>query len=186
MIATTLILAAQVSLVPGTAMTYTDGNIIWARNPFCAMANLIPQPQPQLTCQSSFNYDYQEIYDGDGVFQYSQISYNTTLNKAVDCDFPPYDYVPSQVFPTPLCQAIPGRQPCFDNDRDKHFVETSTLIPGFHCPNPGSALNQPTLPDGSYCQEWYGLVPDLGACEFVGYVNSAVPADPVGLSITLQ
>ena len=42
-------------------------------------------------------------------------------------------------------------------------------VPTRHCPLPGSALNQPRLADGhdSYCQEWYGAGPDIGACEFV-------------------
>jgi len=59
----------------------------------------------------------------------------------------------------------------------------------FHCPNPGSALNQPTLPDGSYCGEWFGSAPDIGACEYVTAAMVTVPtvaAPPNSLTVTLQ
>jgi len=46
-------------------------------------------------------------------------------------------------------------------------VDRGTLISGFHCPKPGSALNQPRMSNGDYCQEWYGSSPDLGSCEYV-------------------
>ena len=46
-------------------------------------------------------------------------------------------------------------------------VEGGTLIPGFHCPKPGSALHQPRMSNGDYCQEWYGSSPDIGSCEYV-------------------
>lgn len=52
-----------------------------------------------------------------------------------------------------------------DDTPPNSTINVSTL----HCPNPGSALNQPRLPDqyNSYCLEWYGKGPDIGACEFV-------------------
>jgi hypothetical protein len=59
----------------------------------------------------------------------------------------------------------------------------------FHCPNPGSALNQPKLPDGSYCGEWFGSAPDIGACEYVTAAMVNVPtavAPPFSLTVTLQ
>jgi len=46
-------------------------------------------------------------------------------------------------------------------------VDQGSLIVGFHCPKPGSALNQPRISNGDYCQEWYGASPDLGSCEYV-------------------
>jgi hypothetical protein len=57
----------------------------------------------------------------------------------------------------------------------------------FHCPAPGSALNQPRLPDGSYCGEWFGKAPDIGACE---YTTAAIvqpkPVPPSGFKVTLR
>jgi hypothetical protein len=90
-----LILIAQVMLVPGTAMTYTDGINVWAGNPYCV--------------------------EGGGLLQ-----------------------------------------------PDSPAIDFGVVIEGFHCPQPGSALDQPLQADGSYCQEWYGKFPDAGACEFVG------------------
>ena len=55
-------------------------------------------------------------------------------------------------------------------------------ITEINCPAPGSALNQPRLPDGSYCAEWYGKAPDAGACEFVPPPSGA----PTGLGLKLQ
>lgn len=46
-------------------------------------------------------------------------------------------------------------------------VDHGSLIPGFHCPKPGSALDQPRMSNGDYCHEWYGSSPDLGSCEYV-------------------
>jgi hypothetical protein len=46
-------------------------------------------------------------------------------------------------------------------------VDHGSLIPGFHCPKPGSALDQPRMSNGDYCSEWYGSSPDVGACEYV-------------------
>ncbi len=46
-------------------------------------------------------------------------------------------------------------------------VDRGSVTPGFHCPKPGSALDQPRKSNGDYCQEWYGSSPDLGACEYV-------------------
>ena len=46
-------------------------------------------------------------------------------------------------------------------------VDHGSLIPGFHCPKPGSALDQPRMSNGDYCYEWYGSSPDLGSCEYV-------------------
>ena len=46
-------------------------------------------------------------------------------------------------------------------------VDHGALISGFHCPKPGSALNQPRMRNGDYCQEWYGASPDVGGCEYV-------------------
>lgn len=46
-------------------------------------------------------------------------------------------------------------------------VDHGSLIPGFHCPKPGSALNQARKSNGDYCHEWYGSSPDLGSCEYV-------------------
>ena len=42
-------------------------------------------------------------------------------------------------------------------------VDHGSVIPGFHCPKPGSALDQPRMSNGDYCQEWYGSSPDLGS-----------------------
>lgn len=55
----------------------------------------------------------------------------------------------------------------------------------YHCPNPGSALNQPRLPDpwASYCLEWYGAGPDIGACEFVPQM---IPQRPNTLGVGVQ
>jgi hypothetical protein len=55
-------------------------------------------------------------------------------------------------------------------------IDYGVIIEGFHCPLPGSSVNQPKimLPTGSpdawlqsNCIEWYGKAPDAGACEFV-------------------
>ena len=46
-------------------------------------------------------------------------------------------------------------------------VDRGSLIPGFHCTKPGSALNQTRMTNGDYCQEWYGSSPDIGSCEYV-------------------
>lgn len=95
-----------VTLVPGTAMTWTDGKIVWARNPFCNMGGLIAETSPN--------------------------------------------------------------------------IDKGILITGLDCPQPGSALNQPRLGDpwNSYCYEWYGAAPDIGACEFV-------PGGPPAGSLTV-
>ena len=85
---------APPALVPGTAMTWTDGTQTWAGSPFCGWSGTL-------------------------------LSANS----------------PS--------------------------VDRGAMISGFHCPKPGSALNQPRLSNGTYCQEWYGNSPDVGACEYV-------------------
>lgn len=46
-------------------------------------------------------------------------------------------------------------------------VDRGSVIPGVHCPKPGSALGQPRMSNGDYCHEWYGRAPDLGSCEYV-------------------
>lgn len=46
-------------------------------------------------------------------------------------------------------------------------VDHGSIIPGFHCPKPGSALDQPRMSNGDFCHEWYGSSPDLGSCEYV-------------------
>ena len=96
------------NLVPGTAMTWTDGTYTWARNPFCNQAGLL---QP-----------------------------------------------------------------------DSPAIDQGVLIQGHHCPQPGSALNQPRMDDWleSYCQEWYGESVDIGACEFVA---GSKPNAPESLNI---
>ena len=67
-------------------------------------------------------------------------------------------------------------------------IDAGALIPNFHCPNPGSALNQPRLPDAynSYCSEWYGKGPDIGACEYVAAVVINPPSAPKGMTVTLK
>ena len=59
---------------------------------------------------------------------------------------------------------------------DSPAIDYGVVIPGFHCPQPGSALSQARQNDGfnSYCVEWYGVSPDARACEFV-------PQSPPGL-----
>ena len=52
-------------------------------------------------------------------------------------------------------------------------IDQGALIPDFHCPAPGSAIPQPRLSNGDYCKEWYGLAPDIGACEFVPLPKAA-------------
>jgi len=61
-------------------------------------------------------------------------------------------------------------------------IDKGALIPGFHCPKPGSALDQPRQNDpyNSYCVEWYGAAPDIGACEFV---PQPPPPVPTGLTV---
>ena len=39
------------------------------------------------------------------------------------------------------------------------LIDAGTIIPGYHCPNPG--------PDSSGCREWYGSAPDIGAFEYI-------------------
>lgn len=56
-------------------------------------------------------------------------------------------------------------------------IDTGALTE-IHCGAPGSALNQPRLPDGSFCVEWYGSAPDIGACEFVPTAIITVPPAP--------
>jgi hypothetical protein len=99
-----ILLALFLTLVPGTASTYTDGTYIWAGNPFCAEAGVLPSASSPV-------------------------------------------------------------------------IDAGELISGLHCPLPGSAINQARLADGSYCVEWYGSAPDIGACEFV----PAPPAAPSDL-----
>ena len=62
----------------------------------------------------------------------------------------------------PFC-AMSGNLPSANSPA----VDRGSVIPGFHCPKPGSALDQPRMSNGDYCQEWYGSSPDLGACEYV-------------------
>ena len=62
----------------------------------------------------------------------------------------------------PFC-AMSGNLPSANSPA----VDRGSLIPGFHCPKPGSALDQPRMSNGDYCQEWYGSSPDLGSCEYV-------------------
>ena len=62
----------------------------------------------------------------------------------------------------PFC-AMSGNLPSANSPT----VDRGSLTPGFHCPKPGSALDQPRKSNGDYCQEWYGSSPDLGACEYV-------------------
>jgi hypothetical protein len=103
-----------ITLVPGTAMTYTDGTYTWAGNPNCI---------------------------GPG--------YNFTLQST---------------------------SPAID----------AGTITEINCPQAGSALNQPRLPDGSYCSEWYGSAPDIGACEYVAQVTpppNPVPTAPMSLNV---
>ena len=56
-------------------------------------------------------------------------------------------------------------------------IDQGELIAGFHCPAAGSALSQARQADGSYCVEWYGKAPDIGACEFVPEAPPAAPSD---------
>ena len=62
----------------------------------------------------------------------------------------------------PFC-AMSGNLPSANSPA----VDRGSLIPGFHCPKPGSGLDQPRMSNGDYCQEWYGSSPDLGSCEYV-------------------
>ena len=62
----------------------------------------------------------------------------------------------------PFC-AMSGNLPSANSPA----VDHGSLIPGFHCPKPGSALDQPRMSNGDYCHEWYGSSPDLGSCEYV-------------------
>lgn len=99
-------------LVPGTAMTWTDGKSVWSGNPFCNQG-FIPTPESPV-------------------------------------------------------------------------IDKGILIPGHHCPLPGSALNQPRMDDpwNSYCQEWYGAAPDIGACGFVPTASLILPPTaPSGLKV---
>lgn len=101
------------TLVPGTAMTYTDGVNTWARNPYCGETGLL------------------------------------------------------------LKQGSPA-------------IDFGVVVPGVHCLKSGSALSQPLLADGSFCNEWYGNAPDAGACEFVSVVIVAkVPNSPI-ISINVK
>jgi len=61
-------------------------------------------------------------------------------------------------------------------------IDAGALIQGFHCPNPGSALNQPRMSNGDYCQEWYGSAPDIGACEYVPAI-ATIPNPPSDLVV---
>lgn len=63
-------------------------------------------------------------------------------------------------------------------------IDAGTITP-INCPAAGSALNQPRLPDGSYCSEWYGAAPDIGACEYAMNVVSK-PAAPAGMTVTMK
>lgn len=50
-------------------------------------------------------------------------------------------------------------------------IDAGAVIEGFHCPQPGSGVGQPTFLAAGWlespCVEWYGAAPDAGACEFV-------------------
>lgn len=46
-------------------------------------------------------------------------------------------------------------------------VDKGEIITGFHCPKPGTSTNQPPQLNGQPCVEWYGLAPDIGACETI-------------------
>jgi hypothetical protein len=54
-------------------------------------------------------------------------------------------------------------------------IDAGAPIPDFHCPQPGSALDQPRMSNGEFCREWYGNGPDIGACEFVASVAPPPP-----------
>lgn len=92
----------------------------------------------------------------------------------------------------PLCNQIIGTGPSCDGATSGPIsallcakspaIDAGMVIPDFHCPAAGSALNQPRLSDGTYCQEWYGKAPDIGACEFVPTAATvAPPATPRNL-----
>jgi len=56
-------------------------------------------------------------------------------------------------------------------------IDQGAKITGFHCASPGPAINQAKQADGSYCVEWYGVAPDIGACEFVPTVALLPPSN---------
>jgi len=57
-------------------------------------------------------------------------------------------------------------------------------ITDLHCPAAGPSSQFPANADGSPCNEWYGLAPDIGACE---YVPSGVqPPPPSGFPVVLD
>jgi hypothetical protein len=114
MILAILALIAQITLVPGTTNTWTDGKNTWAGNPGC----------------------------------------NQIIGTGARCDGT------TGPFSALLCAKSPA-------------IDAGFFVTGFHCPNPGSALNQPKQADGSYCVEWYGKAPDIGSCEF--YVAALPP-----------
>ncbi|MEK6952366.1 MAG: hypothetical protein AABX29_05095, partial [Nanoarchaeota archaeon] len=60
-----------------------------------------------------------------------------------------YDYALSQL------------QPVFGLKSTSVLIDAGTIIPGYHCQNPGPAAQ------GSDCREWYGLAPDIGAFEYI-------------------
>lgn len=55
-------------------------------------------------------------------------------------------------------------------------IDHGAPIAGFHCPAAGPF-------PGSDCVEWYGLAPDIGACEFVP--TSGFPG-PSGLVVVVK
>lgn len=70
----------------------------------------------------------------------------------------------------PFCAGQPD-QPVFLLQPDSPAIDAGELIPGHHCPLPGSSVGQPRLLQAgwldTHCGEWYGAAPDIGACEFV-------------------
>lgn len=64
---------------------------------------------------------------------------------------------------------LSGSNPLFVSNTDFRLqlgspaIDAGVIIPGIHCPQVGPSL----LADGSFCVEWSGKAPDIGACEFV-------------------
>lgn len=54
---------------------------------------------------------------------------------------------------------------------DSPAIDAGVIIPGHHCPAPGTSVGQPRNLEAGWldtnCHEWYGAAPDAGACEFV-------------------
>jgi hypothetical protein len=134
-------------------MTWTDGLNTWAGSPFC---NQVIDPNAISTCSGKQGISALLCPDSPAI---DAADKNCTRidTFTLRCNTGPDDTPPNSV------------------------ITVSTV----HCPAAGSALNQPRLPDtwASYCQEWYGAAPDIGACEYVPASTTKTPNAPIQTNV---